>query len=93
MPCGEFGMAGISSFAQLAGTSNSLSFGTVRSILVSSVITPDGKRIISGSYDSTIKLWDAQTGQCLMTMANLPDNETASWSETEPKLLSASPNA
>jgi hypothetical protein len=28
-----------------------------------------------------------------MTKINLPDNETASWSETEPKLLSASPNA
>ena len=55
--------------------------------------SPDGLRIISGSADSTIKIWDAQTGQCLMTMANLPDNETASWSETEPKLLSASPNA
>ncbi|WP_232203882.1 hypothetical protein [Chlorobaculum parvum] len=53
----------------------------------------DGTRIISGSSDKTLKLWDAQTGQCLMTMANLPDNETASWSETEPKLLWASPNA
>jgi len=47
----------------------------------------------STSSDKTIKLWDAQTGQCLMTMANLPDNETASWSETELTLLSASPNA
>ncbi|NTW54715.1 MAG: hypothetical protein HGB15_08150 [Chlorobaculum sp.] len=57
------------------------------------VITPDGSRIISGSLDNTLKLWDADSGNCFMTMANLPDNETASWSETEPKLLSASPGA
>jgi hypothetical protein len=28
-----------------------------------------------------------------MTITNPPDNETASWSETVPKLLSSSPNA
>ncbi|MEE1119871.1 MAG: hypothetical protein U0K90_08055, partial [Bacteroidales bacterium] len=28
----------------------------------------DGKRIISGSNDNTIKIWDANTGQCLQTL-------------------------
>ena len=25
--------------------------------------SPDGKRIVSGSCDKTVKVWDAQTGQ------------------------------
>jgi WD40 repeat protein len=25
--------------------------------------SPDGKHIVSGSYDNTVKVWDAQTGQ------------------------------
>ena len=30
--------------------------------------SPDGTKIISGLADSTIKIWDANTGQCLQTM-------------------------
>ncbi|MBQ2376397.1 MAG: PEGA domain-containing protein [Bacteroidales bacterium] len=30
--------------------------------------SPDGTKIISGSYDNTIKIWDANTGQCLKTL-------------------------
>jgi eukaryotic-like serine/threonine-protein kinase len=26
-------------------------------------ISPDGKRIVSGSADNTVKVWDAATGQ------------------------------
>ena len=55
--------------------------------------SPDGSRIISGSYDNTLKVWDADSGNCLMTMANLPDNETASWNDTELSLLSLSKEA
>jgi WD40 repeat protein len=29
--------------------------------------TPDGKKIASGSNDKTIKVWNAQTGQCVST--------------------------
>jgi WD40 repeat protein len=31
-------------------------------------ISPDGKRIVTGSYDGTVKLWDAETGQEKLTL-------------------------
>ena len=31
-------------------------------------ITPDGKRVISGSYDNTIKIWEIETGKELFTL-------------------------
>jgi hypothetical protein len=30
--------------------------------------SPDGKRIVSGSHDNTLKVWDAQTGQDLLAL-------------------------
>ena len=30
--------------------------------------SPDGKNIASGSFDKTIKVWNAQTGQCVSTL-------------------------
>ena len=32
------------------------------------VISPDGKFIVSGSSDDTIKIWDIKTGECLKTL-------------------------
>ena len=35
-----------------------------RSDVVTSVaFSPDGKKIVSGSYDDTIRVWDAETGK------------------------------
>jgi WD40 repeat protein len=37
---------------------------TGHSLLVTSVAySPDGKHIVSGSYDNTVKIWDAATGE------------------------------
>ena len=32
-----------------------------------SAFTPDGKRIVSGSMDGTLKVWDAQTGREILS--------------------------
>ena len=29
---------------------------------------PDGRRIVSGSEDNTLKVWDVATGECLATL-------------------------
>jgi WD40 repeat protein len=38
--------------------------GLVRSLAYS----PDGKHIVSGSYDSTVKVWNAATGKQVRTV-------------------------
>ena len=41
--------------------------------VLSVAFSPDGQRIVSGSYDDTIKLWDAQTGSELRTLQGHSD--------------------
>jgi WD40 repeat protein len=43
---------------QLIGTQNHIS------------ITPDGKRVISGCADNSLKLWNPESGECLLTLKN-----------------------
>ena len=32
---------------------------------------PDGRRVVSGSYDKTLKVWDVETGECVATLKGL----------------------
>ncbi|TPX67298.1 hypothetical protein CcCBS67573_g07548, partial [Chytriomyces confervae] len=65
--------------------------GTVNSVAV----TRDGKTIVSGSYDNTVKVWDTESGECTSTLeghsfivnsvAVTPDGKTivsGSWDNT-----------
>ena len=38
--------------------------GWVRSVCFS----PDGRRLASGSFDRTVRLWDVETGACVRTL-------------------------
>ncbi|MGD0093067.1 MAG: protein kinase, partial [Planctomycetota bacterium] len=38
-------------------------------VVTSLAFSPDGQRVLSGSYDSTCKLWDVKTGMVLRTFA------------------------
>ena len=31
-------------------------------------VFPDGRRVVSGSKDNTVKVWDAATGECVATL-------------------------
>ena len=42
--------------------------------IYSIAFSPDGTKIISGSSDKTIKIWDANTGQCLKTLEGHSNN-------------------
>ena len=36
--------------------------------VLSAAFSPDGKKIVTASYDNTAKIWDASTGECLHTL-------------------------
>ncbi len=42
---------------------------------VSVAISPDGRRIVTGSLDDKIRLWDAESGSLLATLLALPDEQ------------------
>jgi len=44
-----------------------LNIGHANSV-TSLAITPDGKHIVSGSLDRTIKIWDMKSGECINTL-------------------------
>ncbi len=53
--------------------------------------SPDGTKFISGSYDNTIKIWDANTGQCLKTLAGHSDYvKSVAYSPDGTKIISGS---
>src|SRR5262249_28083375 len=46
------------------------SFGENHRKVTSVAVSPDGKRIVSGNYDRTVKFWDAATGRETFTFPN-----------------------
>jgi WD40 repeat protein len=53
-------------------------------------VSPDGRWLVSGSADQTIKLWESGTGKLLLTIFHGDDNEWVAW--TPEGFFDASPN-
>ena len=47
------------------------------SSVTSVAFSPDGKQVVSGSYDETVRLWDAVTGAALQTLEGHSDPVTS----------------
>ncbi|MBX7211955.1 MAG: pentapeptide repeat-containing protein [Verrucomicrobiaceae bacterium] len=53
--------------------------------------SPDGQQVLSGSDDNTLKLWDARSGQCRLTLQGHKDSVSAcAWSPDGEQVLSGS---
>ena len=53
--------------------------------------SPDGSRIVSGSYDRTVRVWDAITGQVINTLTGHSDRVwSVSFSADGSRLVSGS---
>jgi uncharacterized protein YjbI with pentapeptide repeats len=59
----------------------------------SCAFSPDGKSILSASDHQTVKLWDAQSGECLMTLLNGRTNQQATVDLRHNRILWASDEA
>lgn len=55
--------------------------------------SPDGQRLLSGSADNSLRLWDASSGQGLWSGLLFPEGQTASIDEVHRHVLHASPEA
>jgi WD40 repeat protein len=53
--------------------------------------SPDGQRLLSGSDDNTLKVWDAVSGDCLITLQGHQNSvRSCAWSPDGLRLLSGS---
>ena len=66
-PNRPYTIEGETALRQAVQFENSILEGHIN-IVKSANFSPDGKRIVSASYDHTIRIWDAFTGQCLVTL-------------------------
>lgn len=55
--------------------------------------SPDGRHIVSGSDDSTLRLWDAESAECLYTFSHLPKHQSATIDEKTHRISHASKEA
>jgi len=60
-------------------------------IVSSASFSPDGTKVVSGSYDQTVRIWDAVTGECEQTLEGHSDDvNSASFSPDGTKVVSGS---
>ena len=55
--------------------------------------SPDGARIVSASADKSLRLWDARTGECRVTLLNGQDRQQAAVDFTNNRILWAGEEA
>ena len=58
--------------------------------VIAIAITPDGKQLVSSSWDKTIKVWNLRTGQVLLTIETSLVNNALAVTPDGKKLISAS---
>ena len=68
--------------AELKGHSN---------LVIQAVFSPDGRKILTASYDNTARVWDASTHRCLLTLSgHLAPVRSAEFSPDGKKIATAS---
>ena len=74
---GRFVQSGVIHLWELATPRRLRSFEGHRGAVTSVCLSLDGRHVLSGSTDATVKLWEAASGQCLRTFAGHADAVTS----------------